>query len=301
MQRRALLLGLSAAACGPKERPVLPSAPAVRTAPELIPSDLDLVLRLDLAQVKAALGAEALALLSRQVLAAGGNRAADELVIRSLLAADLVYLGYRPSPTWTPIDRVLALQGRFEPLRPTPSGFSGPTDLGADVRYWESRAPTPRDGVARIYALGERGLVFVSEAEIDAVERILDGLGSSRRLDPPEEGTLAIAARPALLARAGVGGTLADMLNDAKTLQLVVHLDSDGVTLAGALALDSAEKARSLAAAAQLVVSHLDERLGAKASLRAEDERVLLSAKVDRTRLARAVACVGSRGPDCDW
>ena len=302
MRRRALLLGLSAVACGPKARPALPSAPAVRAAAELIPSDLDVVVRLDLAQVKAALGVEALAMVSRQVLAAGGDRQADELMVTSLLAADLVYLGYRPSPTWTPLDRVLALQGRFEPLRRAPSGFSGATDLGADVRYWDSRTPAPRDGAARIYALGDRGLAFVSEAEIDAVERTLDGLGSARRLEPPEEGTLSIAARPGLLARVSGGGTLGDMLSDAKALQLVVQLDSEGVSLKAALVLDSAEKAQALAAAAQQVVSRLDGRLAANATLRSEGDRVVLSVKVGRAELAPALACLRSRGPaGCGW
>lgn len=305
MLRRALLLGLSAVACGPTPRPALPSAPAVRTAPELVPSDLDVVVRLDLAQVKAALGPEALAGLSRQVLAAGGDRQADELVVAALLAADLVYLGYRPSPAWMPLDRVLALQGHFEPLRRAPNGFSGATDLGADVRYWDSRTPPPRDGVARIYALGDRGLAFVSEAEIDAVERRLDGLGAARRLEPPEEGTLSMAARPGLLARAsgaGGAGMLTSMLSDATALQLVVQLDSDSVTLKAALTLDSAENAQTLASAAKLVVSRLAERVGSEVALRSEGDRVVMSAKLSRAQLAPALDCLRDGGsPNCTW
>jgi hypothetical protein len=115
MHRRALLsLTLLAAACGPKPLPAPPPAPRVSVPGELIPSDLDVVVRLDLGRVKAALGAATISALAGDVLARGSvKQAADELLIASLLEADLVYLGYRPSPLGAPLDRVLALQGRF--------------------------------------------------------------------------------------------------------------------------------------------------------------------------------------------
>src|SRR6188768_591637 len=99
MRRRALLLGLSAAACGPKTPPPLPPAPAISSAAELIPADLDVVVRLDLARVKAALGELALTALAHQVLARdNAGQDPDELLVSSLLGADQVYLAYRPSP-----------------------------------------------------------------------------------------------------------------------------------------------------------------------------------------------------------
>ena len=142
MRRRALLLGLSAAACGPRALPPLPPAPSVSSAAELVPPDLDVVLRLDLARVKAALGASVLATLSHEVLSRdNAGQEPDELVVASLLAADQVYLAYRPSTSWAPLDRVLALQGRFEPLLRPPSGFGGARDLGRDLRCWDAKVP----------------------------------------------------------------------------------------------------------------------------------------------------------------
>src|SRR6185436_17326036 len=149
MHRRALFWGFAAlgAACGGRPLPPPPAAPRVTSAAELIPADLDVVVRLDLARVRAALGAAALAALAGQVLARGqGEPGSDDLELSSLLEADQVYLGYRPSPLWAPLDRVLALQGSFTQLMHPPAGFSGATDLGGDVRYWDAKTPPSARG-----------------------------------------------------------------------------------------------------------------------------------------------------------
>jgi hypothetical protein len=299
MQRRALLLGLGAVACGPKPRPALPPAPSVSSAAELIPPDLDVVVRLDLARVKATLGGAALTALSREVLAHDRERdehqEPDELLIQSLLGAEQVYLGYRPNRMWAPLDRVVALQGRFEQLVRPPVGFSRPTDLGRDFRYWDAQVPPKaRGGVARVYALGERVRAFVSEAEIDAVERVLDGQGSPRRLEPPEEGTLSFAARPQLLGRLVGNGTLRDLLEGAKALLAVVELESDGVRLKLELALSGVDEARQLADAGQMVLSRALRDAKLNVALRADAQRVLLTAQLSRAELQPFLACVGA-------
>ncbi|HYJ10064.1 MAG TPA: hypothetical protein VEX18_13670 [Polyangiaceae bacterium] len=306
MQRRALLLCLGAlGACGPRPRPAPPPAPAVRAASEFIPPDLDVVARLDWGRMKGALGSLALAALSLEVLARSGAGApADELVLSSLLTADQVYLGYRPSPLFMPLDRVLSLQGRFEPITRPPAGFRAAVDLGGDLRHWdrEPGAPLERGGVARIYALGDRLRVFVSEAELDAVERLLGGQGGERRLTPPEEGTLSLAARPWLLARLSGRGSLRDMLEQARTLYLVLELEADGAAVELQLTLANAERAQRLAAAGKEVLVRVAGRLAPDAVLRAEGERVLLSVKLSRSQLGPALACLrDASDPDCAW
>ncbi|HVY27220.1 MAG TPA: hypothetical protein VHB79_11755 [Polyangiaceae bacterium] len=287
MQRRALLLSLGAlAACGPKPLPPLPPAPRVTAPVDLIPSDLDVVVRLDLGRVKAALGAATVSTLAGEVLARGSaKQAADELLIASLLEADLVYLGYRPSRLGAPLDRVLALQGHFAQLMHPPDGFSGATDLGADVRYWDAKVRPPREGVARIYAFSDRLRAFSTEAEIDALELRLAGGGGARRLEPPAEGTLSFAARPALLARLAGNGILRDLLEGSKSLSAVADLESDGARLKAELVLESPDQATDLVSAGRLV---LDKVLGDHASkleLRADAERVLLDARLSRNEL----------------
>jgi hypothetical protein len=306
MQRRALLLGLSAlGACGPKALPAPPPAPSVTSASELIPADLDVVARLDWGRMKGALGSLALSALSREVLAnSGAGRDTDELVVASLLVADQVYLGYRPSPLLMPLDRVLAVQGHFEPLTRAPAGFSAAVDLGGDFRYWDRRpgGRLERGSVARIYAYRDRVRAFVSEAELDSVERILTGQGSERRLTPPEEGTLSLAARTWLLARLSGRGSLREMLDDAKTLMIVADLESDGIRLEVELTLANADRAQNLANAGQQVLARLAPRLGGSAVLRADGDRVVLTATLRRGQLMPALLCLRNPGdPGCAW
>lgn len=307
MQRRALLLALSVlgVACGPKPLAAPPSAPAVLSANDLIPADLDVVVRFDLGRVKAALGATVLTALSREVLAAaGGAEHTDQLVLDSLLGADVVVLGYRPSPLLAPLDRVLALQGSFEQLARPPLGFAGAVDLGADVRYFERKSATAlaRGAVARIYTASSRVRAFVSEAELDAVERVLATGGAERQLSPPEEGTLSLAARPWLVTRFGGRGALRDLLDSAKALHAVADLESDGVRLKLALELAKPEQAEALAAAAKEALQRTGSTLAARATLRAEGDRVVLSAQLDRAQLLPLLGCLrGGSGSDCAW
>jgi hypothetical protein len=291
MRRRELLLGLLALspACGPRRLPPPPDAPRVVSASDFVPADLDVVVRLDLARMKAALGAVTQQLLWRDLLsrASAVGEEPDELALRMLLEADVVYLGYRPSPLLLPLDRVLALQGRFTPLTQTPSGFSGGVDLGADVRYWDrqSNEPLARSSAARLYAVGSRVRAFVSEAELDAVERALDGAAGAPPLSAPEEGALSLAARPRLLGKL-VSGTLRELLEDSKSLELVVNLDSDVASLRASLETSSAEQAEQLCRAGRLVVeSALGDRAH-RAELRTVEKRVSLSLRMSRAELA---------------
>ena len=315
MLRRELLLGLAtlAGGCGPRRLSPPPAAPRVVSAAELIPPDLDVIVRMDLARMKTALGgltAQALSreVLSREVLSRAApkdSEDADPFVVDSLLAADVVYLGYRPSPLLLPLDRVLALQGHFPPLTKAPPGFSGLVDLGADVRYWDRRPETEpqRSATFRIYAVGERVRAFVSEAELDAVERSLSGLAGPPPLAAPEEGALSLAARPRLLGKLA-GSTLRQLLEDSKTLELVVDLEADTASLRVALVTGSPEQASALASAGQRALERaLGERAG-HTELRAVAERVLLSIKLSRQELAPLVACLGAPSAsagECSW
>jgi hypothetical protein len=307
MQRRALLLALSAlgVACGPKPLAAPPSAPSVVSASDLIPADLDVVVRFDLGRVKAALGSAVLTALSREVLSAtDGAEHTDALLLESLLGADVVFLGYRPSPILAPLDRVLALQGSFEQLARPPLGFASAVDLGGDVRYFERSSSTTlsRGAVARIYTASTRVRAFVSEAEIDAVERVLATGGVERRLSTPEEGTLSLAARPWLVARFGGRGALRDLLDSAKALQAVAELESDGVRFELALTLATPEQAEALAAAAKQALQRLGGSLAAQGELRVAGERVVLKARLDRSQLLPLFGCLrGGSGSDCAW
>ncbi len=307
MLRRALLLGLGAAACGPKPLPPLPPAPRVTSAAELVPSDLDVVVRVDLARFRSALGAAGLAAAARGLLVTGKAYASEadparELVLASLLETDTVYLGYRPSALGAPLDRVLVLQGHFTPMLRPAAGFGSATDLGGDVRYWDAKEPPPRDGVARLYAVGERLRVFVSEAELDAMERTLAGFRG--KLQPLEEGMLSLAARPALLGRLAGQGRLRELLEKAVALQAVFEFEADGLRVKADLLLDGPDSAQELADAGELVLARALGEAGSAMQLRLAGERLRLSVLVSRQQLAVALACFGlasSSASACPW
>lgn len=300
------IAALFAFGCGPRERPALPSAPSVTSAEDLIPADLDVALRVDMARMKVALGSVTSTALAEEALRVGsaaGGDAPDPLLIESLLRADRVYLAYRPNESGLPSDRVFALEGSFEPITAPPRGFGLPVDLGADLRFWERKPGTPlaRGAVARIYAQGDRLRAFVSEAEIDAVERAVTVPPSARRLSPPAEGALSLAVRPALLAGLA-SGSLRELLVRAESLSLTLQLEADRARLRGELVLRSAEDAQALSAAGKLVLERVPSLLGASSELTTDGERLVLVAEAKRERIAPLLGCLDRSGrADCPW
>jgi hypothetical protein len=308
MRHVLLLAGLSllSPACGPRDRPALPSAPQVVSAEDLIPSDLDVVLRVDMARMKSALGAMSHELLAQSALARASDEAgvdSDPLLLESLLAADRVYFAYRPSALGLPTDRVWALDGQFVPLTSPPVGFPLPTDLGADLRFWERKpgVALQRTATARIYAQGERVRAFVSEAELDAVERTLTAPASPRRLRAPAEGALSVAARPGLLGRLA-SGSLRELLERAESLELVVDLASDRIELRAQLVLASAEHAQALLEAGRALLARAESDLASSATLQGEQDRIVLRASLSRAQLGPWLACLGPASErQCPW
>jgi hypothetical protein len=171
------------------------------------------------------------------------------------------------------------------------------------LRYWDRKpgAPLPRSATARIYAQGDRLRAFVSEAEIDAVERALSTPPSPRQLRPPAEGALSLAVRPALLGRLA-SGTLRELLTPAQTLEVVVDLESDRARLRAELVLDSAEHAETLLAAGRQALERAPSELAASASLQGEQERITLQATLTRAQLAPLLTCLDrGSGAGCPW
>lgn len=161
-------------------------------AVELFPADLDLVLRVDLARMRAALGPMANGLSSRM-----GSEidARDELAARAIERARVAWIGTRLADIETG-DRVLVIEGDIEDLRPDPDIFQLLDPPLSDViKTFERRGPLSRDATARVHLLGARTIVFVSGVEVDSVERVLLRGADPGRRDPPAEGLLSADLR----------------------------------------------------------------------------------------------------------
>jgi hypothetical protein len=180
-------------------RPPPPRAPTLALPGDALPPDLDLVVRVDLARVRAALGAEGLALLRRGASTALVTDASGAILQSALEQADTALLALRPELIPGEADNVLVLEGHFAELglerALRDGGFSAPIDLGGDVRRFEHPGRLGRSAAARVYAFGDERLVFVSTAEIDSVEAVIERGLTPNQLKPKASGVFGFALR----------------------------------------------------------------------------------------------------------
>lgn len=193
----AAALALSISACSADKPPpprALPTGPRFERdldPNDLLPADLDLVVRVDLARMRAGIGAAAADALARRAVESGPEREIAE----ALGCADVVWIGARAAELDTG-DRVTILEGKscmpelgrsLWEKAPSPSG---------KVLVFDRKGEAPRAGTARIMNLGNRATVFVSPVELESVERVLGSGPDAARGVPRAEGLLSLDLRP---------------------------------------------------------------------------------------------------------
>lgn len=255
-----LALALGSSSCAPaKALAPPPRHPGV--AEELLPPDLDLVVRIDVAKLRRTLGPDALA---------RATPFADGAVTRALAAATSVWLGFHGPPAGDRSDVVVVARGDFAGLDPTTeleaSPSSGWRELGREpASRLYARAPgAARAAPVWMLVEGDRVLVVASAAEVDAVERAVRAT-SPRALEAPADGVVGVAARYRALAPAFARRfpELASVLADAKTARAT--LDADGGVLRFDVAL--AFVAESAAARGETVLRAWSKALGGESGL----------------------------------
>jgi hypothetical protein len=293
-------------ACGPERIPA-PATPAPRLKGpnDAMPADLDVVVRVDLGQIRRTLGAEALGALRTRVRPDGSSRdpAAERLLSDAMARADVVVVGLRPGTRPELTDNVIALTGDFDGLSieryDTTPPFDSDADLGAAFRVYERDKPLDRSLPARIYRDADRLLVFVSFAEIDSVERRIEGGASDVPLKPAARGVISVAARPAPIAVkiAGRSPMAAQLLGRSKVLRGHLELSSTGLSSEIELEFEFAEDARRAADAGALIGRLLAKKPGlmgqtARAlTVEAVETSVVVRLLLDGAELARFLAC----------
>lgn len=199
----ALLCAAVLGSCAPKALPPPPSAPPPLDEPALaLPADLDLMLRLDLARLRAALGIEGETLLHRlQESAPNDEPDADtsRLLFALLAHADTLWIAVRPGLSAELTDGAVALRGDFRTLVPSSLGgtprWSAARDLGGGLLRFERDAPRLRAAPAVLYLRVPDVVILGSEAEVDALERSVEHGNIDAPLRTPEGGLIAAAAR----------------------------------------------------------------------------------------------------------
>lgn len=268
---------------GEASGPTRPPGPQVVrrvAAVELIPADLDLVVRVDLARMRLQLGAEAIdRLFARAVVEAGPGAEVDPLLVLATRRADVVWIGLRASDPASG-DRVVVVEGQLAGLRPDPARFRpGPPSIVAGVVQLDRAGAVPRDGTARVVAIGERALAFVSPVEVDAVERVLRDGPDSKRGDPSAEGLVSADLRVRRLAP--------DLERRFPSLGAVVagvdRVRGTAVLLDDGLRVDLEVLGASQPGAERLLAFVLALRDGAAESDRAKVLATLSAERIDKT------------------
>jgi len=181
-------------------------------ATDLIPADLELVLRVDISKVRDSLGPEASAALMDRAV---DQVSSEGLIRRALSTSEIVWLGLRLSDIVAG-DRVMVvrsikqrqtsggeLRGRsgIEPDRiawtPSETTIDGLTrwQAKATAGATTDSTATPRDGTSHIFTFGDRDAVFVSPVEVHSVERVLRRGPDPQRGQPQARGLVSIDYR----------------------------------------------------------------------------------------------------------
>lgn len=193
---------LAAAGCAPtaaaKAGPRPPQLARRLEAADLLPADLDVVVRIDVERLKAGLGpafAEALA-------ARAAEQGGDGFIAEAMARADAVWIGVRLADIDAG-DRVLVAEGRLGEIHLEPSEWQETTPAATmeGVRILDRKGAAARASTGRIVKAGARLLAFVSPAEIDATSRVLRDGPDEGRGDPTAQGLVSVDVRGHRLPR----------------------------------------------------------------------------------------------------
>jgi hypothetical protein len=312
MTRAAILIALAALACASERIPppsAPPPGPLLERPADAIPGDLDVVVRIDFARVKSALGSELMREIERRA-PKSGDAGTERLLVDAMTRADTIWIALRPADDIEQSDNVIVLRGRFGDLDPKKYGgeprWRGPTDLGAAFRVYERDQPKLRSAPARIYFRLPDLVIFVSAAEIDSAERVIEQGADDPRLEPPEKGAVALEARIGRVSEAIAerSPAAARLLAPARRLRAFVDLDAGGVRAELELEFELEEQARRAADATAIFARAVTESKGPvsriTSALRVEavGPTLVLGVRLGPVELAELVACArGER--DC--
>ena len=193
---------IAAAGCGPSpgakagERP--PQLSRRLDATDLLPADLDVVVRVDVARLKAGLGPGSAEVLAGRAAEQGG----DGFIAEAMAKADTVWIGLRLADLDAG-DRVLVAEGRLGEIHLEPSEWKETTPAATmeGVRILDRKGTVARASTGRIVAANDRLYAFVSPAEVDATSRLLRDGADEGHGDPAAHGLVSVDVRGHRLPR----------------------------------------------------------------------------------------------------
>lgn len=236
------------------------AVPSVAAPALAIPSDLDVVVRIDLDPIRAAVPGGIDSSLTAPVFGPSAG-SSSSVVRRALGRARQVWIGWRPGSRPEHWDNVVVLRGDFSGVGEDmlARAFHPPRDIGAGWRTYDVRQVGGRAAPARLYAHLEDLWVVASAAEIDAVDRVLEGRAVEEGLEAPEQGVVSLAARMPSVA-AGLrrrAPKAARFLAKAREARASADLTSEGLDVSAEMQFDGDQEAERAAAALRLLLRAL--------------------------------------------
>jgi hypothetical protein len=191
--RARLVLLLAIAGCGAAP-PRSPARPAIASVTDLLPSDLDVVVRLDVRRLRAEPAFDG----AERKLAEAAGSSMLRRILPALEGARAVWIGGRIMPDGFHGDGVVAIEanssgGNVDSTLADPSlrRLGGAPE---HVQLFE-RSTDARDEAALEVWLDDGGILLATPAEVDAVLRIVRAGADASRLEPPLRGLASFAGR----------------------------------------------------------------------------------------------------------
>jgi hypothetical protein len=256
-----------------------PRVTTVTTATDLLPSDLDLVVRVDLTKMRSDLGADASEELLEEALDSSGVVGAAREV---LAGADVVWVGLRTRDLETGDHVMVATHKRKKSPEGKPLPLVEPdgdswkaSDTGTPkIRRYVAKTPPTRAGTARIYTVGDTAAVFVSPVEEHSVERILKMGPDPDRGQPKARGMLSLELIAPRLPR----NLRSDLAALTKLMASIERVRATVDLVGNDLELDATVRCKNVAAATDVA-----RNLAAYATAETRFAELFGDTKIDRT------------------
>ena len=158
--------------------------------PEVIPADLDLVVRIDMTRMRAGIGQAA----TSDLFARAASMDGEDWLRDAMGRADVVWVALRVADILSG-DRILIAEGRLGPSKPDLTHWVPAPSAVKDVVLYDRKSLPPRAGTARVVALGDRALAFVTPVEVASVDRVLVEGPDEKRGDPSADGVISADLR----------------------------------------------------------------------------------------------------------
>ena len=250
----SLPFALILAACtydAPARRPIGPASSSVASAAQILPSDLDVVLWLDVARLKQLWLREPerqlLAVLHEYGLVPSTDDYNDGVFWSdALLLADRMWIACRPKASGCH-DPVVLLRGDYRRIQPRHalSRTNPPLDLGGGWLRYDRTLRATRSTLSRLYYAPPDRLLAVSESEIDAVERTLERSRGGQNQIPKEAGLVSLLMRPSGIAKVlePRSPAAARFLREATRIEIEVLPEEGHLALVADLTFETTERA----------------------------------------------------------